>query len=74
MLIEILCCAFGVRLLSVMRDQPIFYLIYYQVSISVVAILEHSGSNQKEDTCTTGLSVSIGFNALLLVVVLFLLW
>ena len=38
-----------------------------------VAILENSGSNQKEDTCTAGLSVSIGFNALLLAVVLFLL-
>uniref|UniRef100_A0A8B8BQD7 Multiple epidermal growth factor-like domains protein 11 n=1 Tax=Crassostrea virginica TaxID=6565 RepID=A0A8B8BQD7_CRAVI len=39
-----------------------------------VAILEDSGSNQKEDTYTAGLSVSIGFNALLLAVVLFLLW
>nr|XP_022305543.1 protein draper-like isoform X2 [Crassostrea virginica] len=39
-----------------------------------VAILEHSGSNQKEDTCTAGLSVSIGFNAVLLAVVLFLMW
>nr|XP_022312538.1 multiple epidermal growth factor-like domains protein 10 isoform X2 [Crassostrea virginica] len=37
-------------------------------------MLEHSGSNQKEETWTAGLSVSIGFNALLLAVVLFLLW
>ena len=57
-----------------MAKLPIFNFIYYQVGISVVAILEHSGSNQKEDTCTAGLSVSIGFNAVLLVVVLFLLW
>ena len=39
-----------------------------------VAILENSGSNQKEDTWTTGLSVSVGFNAVLLAIVLLLLW
>nr|XP_022305560.1 multiple epidermal growth factor-like domains protein 10 [Crassostrea virginica] len=39
-----------------------------------VAILENSRSNYKEDKCTAGLSVSIGFNAVLLAVVLLLLW
>nr|XP_022307519.1 tenascin-like [Crassostrea virginica] len=39
-----------------------------------VAILENSGSNQKEDTWTTGLSISVGFNAVLLAIVLLLLW
>nr|XP_022311777.1 multiple epidermal growth factor-like domains protein 10 [Crassostrea virginica] len=39
-----------------------------------VAILENSRSNHKEDTYTAGLSISIGFNAVLLAVVLLLLW
>ena len=29
-------------------------------------LVEYSGSNQKEYTCTAGLSIFIGFNALLL--------
>ncbi|XP_078330762.1 uncharacterized protein LOC111117668 [Crassostrea virginica] len=42
--------------------------------IGGLEIYEHSGSNQKGETWTAGLSVSIGFNAFLLAVVLFLLW
>ncbi|XP_078327568.1 uncharacterized protein LOC111113517 isoform X2 [Crassostrea virginica] len=42
--------------------------------IGDVAILENSGSNQKEYTWTAGLSVSVGFNAVLLAFVLLLLW
>nr|XP_022311776.1 multiple epidermal growth factor-like domains protein 10 isoform X2 [Crassostrea virginica] len=42
--------------------------------IGDVAILENSRSSQKEDTIIAGLSVSVGFNALLLAVVLLLLW
>ena len=55
-------------------DITFFEFIYNQRSIFVVAILENSGSNQKEDTYTAGLSISIGFNALLLAVVIILLW
>ena len=50
----------------------IFLLIFFTFVLQGgVANLEHSGSNQKEDT---GLTVSICFNAFLLAVVLFLLW
>lgn len=51
---------------------------YFRRSILVllgdVAILENSRSNHEEDTYTAELSVSVGFNALLLAVVLLLLW
>ncbi|XP_078330771.1 uncharacterized protein LOC144624722 [Crassostrea virginica] len=45
-----------------------------QVNQSDVEVLSRSPDDKQEDTCSVGLSISIGFNALLIIIISVLIW